>query len=326
MKPMRPTKLTKGSHVRVISPSLSLAIISDETRRIAEDNFKKLGLSVSFSKNAEESDDNNSSRIQSRLNDLHDAFADPGVDAIFTTIGGYNCNQLLDGINWELIRNNPKIFCGFSDITALNNALLAKANLITYSGPHFSTLGQKILDEFTLDHLRKCLFADDKFAVEVSSKYTDDAWWLDQDHREASKNNGLWEIHEGMAEGIIIGGNLCTLNLLQGTEFMPATENIILFIEDDEESGINHFERDLVSLLQTQINVRGIVVGRFQKASQIGQDQLTKMINNIDRLTGIPIIANADFGHTDPKITFPIGGQAVLDSKQGNTSLRVTVH
>src|SRR5680860_43589 len=129
MKKIFPQKLKKGDKVRVIAPSRSMAIISQETRDIAKNRFEELGLELSFGKHIEEIDDFVSSSIESRIEDLHDAFCDSRVKAIFTVIGGFNCNQLLQYIDWDLIKNNPKIFCGFSDITALNNAIYAKTGL-----------------------------------------------------------------------------------------------------------------------------------------------------------------------------------------------------
>src|SRR5680860_1772809 len=139
MKKIFPQKLKKGDKVRVIAPSRSMAIISQETRDIAKNRFEELGLELSFGKHIDEIDDFVSSSIESRIEDLHDAFCDSRVKAIFTVIGGFNCNQLLQYIDWDLIKNNPKIFCGFSDITALNNAIYAKTGLVSYSGPHYLT-------------------------------------------------------------------------------------------------------------------------------------------------------------------------------------------
>ena len=97
-----------------------------------------------------------SSSIESRIEDFTYAFSDTNVKAIFTAIGGVNSNQLLKYIDWELIKNNPKIFCGFSDITALNNSIFTKTGLVTYSGPFItSTFGQKLHFDDTLDYIKK---------------------------------------------------------------------------------------------------------------------------------------------------------------------------
>lgn len=323
-----PTKLKAGDEVRIVAPSRSLAIISEESRKIANNRFSDLGLKLSFGKHLEEKDEFVSSSIESRIEDLHDAFRDKNVKAIITVIGGFNSNQLLKYLDWDLIRNNPKIFCGFSDITALNNAIFAKTGLVSYSGPHYSTFGQELYFDYTLEYFKKCLLLDDPFEIIPSEQWSDDTWYKNQKERTLIKNSGFLLINEGNASGTIIGANLCTLNLLQGTEYFPGLENSILFIEDDEESLPHTFDRDLQSLihLPSFSGVNGIVIGRFQKASEITNELLIKIIKTKKELSNLPVIANVDFGHTDPKITFPVGGEVNLIAKDGKVKIELIKH
>src|SRR3989338_9159683 len=120
---MIPPKLKNGDEIRIISPSRSMAIISKRVRKIAVQRFEDLGFKVTFSKHSEEKDIFNSSSIKSKVTDLHEAFSDKNVKAIFTTIGGFNSNQIIKHLDYQLIKNNPKILCGYSDITALANAI-----------------------------------------------------------------------------------------------------------------------------------------------------------------------------------------------------------
>jgi muramoyltetrapeptide carboxypeptidase LdcA involved in peptidoglycan recycling len=106
---MIPNKLKPGDEVRVIAPSRSMKIINNETREIATKRLTDLGLKVTFGKNVEICDDFTSAPVSARLEDLHDAFRDKNVKAILTVIGGFNSNQLLSGIDYELIKKNPKI-------------------------------------------------------------------------------------------------------------------------------------------------------------------------------------------------------------------------
>jgi len=328
MPKIYPQKLQSGDEIRVIAPSRSFAIISEELRNIASDRFSKLGLKVSFGSHIEESDDFASSSIKSRIEDIHTAFSDKNVKAIITVLGGFNSNQLLRYLDWEIIKNNPKILCGFSDITALNNAIFAKTGLVSYSGPHYSTFGQKLYFEYTLDYFKKCLFSDAPFKIIPSNEWSDDAWYINQEERNLVKNNGFLMINQGQARGTIIGANLCTFNLLQGTEYFPSLTDSILFIEDDEESSPVHFDRDLQSLIHLPNfkEVEGIVIGRFQNASKISDEILVKIIKTKKELDSIPVLANVDFGHTSPIITFPIGGEAELEVGQSTTKLTVTKH
>lgn len=328
MQKIFPSKLKKGDEVRVIAPARSMAIIAAENKGIANRRFFEMGLKLSFGKHIEEVDEFVSSSIESRIKDLHEAFSDPEIKAIFTVIGGFNSNQLLKHIDWNLIKKNPKILCGFSDITALNNAIYAKTGLVTYSGPHYSTFGHELYFDHTLEYFKKCLFQDKNFEILSSKNWTDDMWWADQKNRNLIPNSGWLAINDGEAEGTILGSNLCTFNLLQGTEYFPGLENSVLFLEDDEESKPHHFDRDLQSLIHLPDfkGVRGIVIGRFQKASQMTNDKLIKIIKTKKELAKIPIIANVDFGHTDPLITFPIGGTVELQAGKIDTRLEIVEH
>ncbi len=324
MIPLIPPRLQRGDEVRIIAPSRSLSFISPSSREVALERCnQELGLKISFSSHCAEIDNFGSSSLHSRLSDLHEAFADKQIKAILTVIGGHNSNQLLRHIDYDLIRQNPKIFCGFSDITALQNAFLAKTGLITYSGPHFSTLGCLKGADYFIDYFKRALFTSDPIEIAPSTLWSDDAWYLDQNKREFLPNSGFDVIQEGEAQGRIIGGNLCTLNLLQGTEYMPGLKDSILFLEDDSLSFAENFDRDLQSLIhQGGFNeVRGLVIGRFQKASNITMELLRQICTTKSELARLPILANADFGHTLPLFTIPIGGYAKLRAMPSGVSL-----
>ena len=170
MQKIYPAKLKKGDMVRIIAPSLSMAIISSGVREVAARRFSEMGLNVSYGKHVEEKNESNSSSIELRVADIHEAFADKSVKAVITVIGGFNGNSLLRYLDWELIKANPKIFCGYSDITVLNNAIFAKTGLVNYYGPHFSTFGQKLYLEYTLDYFQKCLMDGGPIGI-ASSEY-----------------------------------------------------------------------------------------------------------------------------------------------------------
>ncbi|MCC7570213.1 LD-carboxypeptidase [Candidatus Micrarchaeota archaeon] len=322
---MIPPKLKKGNRITVVSPSRSLSIVSQEVRDIAIKRLLDMDLTVGYSKNAEESDEFNSSSIKSRVEDIHEAFSDPLVGGILTTLGGFNSNQILKYLDYDLIKSHPKILCGYSDITALQNAIYAKTGLVSYYGPHFSTFGMQKGIEYTLEYFQKCLMNEDPFEIHPSKEWSDDEWYIDQENRTFFPNQGYNILNEGEAEGIIIGGNIGTLNLLQGTEFMPSLKNAILFLEDDSESLIHHFDRDLQSLIHLPdlSEVRGIVIGRFQRASEISNEMLLKTIKTKKELNSIPIICGADFGHTTPQITFPIGGKVKIEAKGSKIKIEI---
>jgi muramoyltetrapeptide carboxypeptidase len=250
------------------------------------------------------------------------------VKGIFTVVGGFNANQLLPEIDWSLIGSNPKVFCGFSDITVLNNAILAMTGLVTYSGVHYSTFGMRDYFEYCFEYFKKCLMSDEPIIIEPSQIWTDDLWFMDQGNREPVKNEGWIVINEGEVQGSIRGGNLSTLSLLAGTQYMSNFDNAVLFLEDDEESLPHHFDRSLVSLIQQPrfTSVKALVIGRFQKASKMTNDLLRQIISTKKELAHIPAIANVDFGHTNPIFTYPIGGDVELSARAYKSRLIITKH
>jgi muramoyltetrapeptide carboxypeptidase LdcA involved in peptidoglycan recycling len=144
------------------------------------------------------------------------------------------------------------------------------------------------------------------------------------------QHNPGWQIfREGEAAGTIIGGNLGTLHLLHGTEYIPSIEgDIILFIEDDREDHPAAFDRHLQSLLYQSYasRIRGVVIGRCEKASGITNDIVKKIVDSKTELSHVPVIYGLDFGHTTPMITFPIGGKAELVARGGSATLCITEH
>lgn len=328
MEKIYPKKLSIGDEVRVIAPVRSLAIISEESQKIANKRFEEMGLKLSFGKHVAEIDEFASTNIQARIDDLHEAFRDINVKAILTVIGGFNSNQLLKYIDWELIQNNPKIFCGFSDVTALNNSIFAKTGLITYSGPHYSTFGQELYFDYTLEYFKKCLFSEDQFDLKASDCWSDDMWWKNQNSRDIIPSHGWTIINKGEATGTLLGANLCTFNLLQGTEYFPDLKDSVLFLEDDEESNPYHFDRDLQSVIHLPdfSCVKGLVIGRFQNASGMDTEKLIKIVKTKNELSNIPVIANVDFGHTDPKVTFPIGGNVRMEASADSATITINKH
>ena len=279
----------------MVAPSRGIKIIGADSRETARKRFGEMGLKVTFGKHM--TDDNwdmmGTSSIADRVEDIHEAFANPEVKAIFTIIGGFNSNQLLPFLDYELIRKNPKIFCGFSDITALLNGIYAQTGLVTFSGPHYSSFGMARGFDYTQEHVRNMLCGKGGYVVEPSKEWSDDLWF--------------------------IGGNLGTFDLLLGSPYRPAfKKNTILFVENCFGSAGDDttFLRELQALAYQPdfINVKAVVIGRFQKASEISREKLEYIVNSIPQLKELPVIANVDFGHTTPMLTLPIGGRCEITS------------
>lgn len=307
---MIPNKLQYGDEIRVIAPSSSLARVWENVHDKALAFLRDKGFKVTFSKNSREMNEFKSSSIKSRVDDIHEAFSDKNVKMIITAIGGFNVNQILPYLDYELIKANPKILCGYSDITALLHAVYAKTGLVTYHGPHFSTFGFDIEPEYTESCFFDCAMNSNEIAV------------------NPSKTSGeYYVIQDGVCEGNIIGGNLCTLNLLQGTPYMPGLNEKVLFIEDDNIMGdyfVYEFDRNLQSLLQVNgaDSIKGMVFGRFDESCKLDKDVIRKIIQ--DKISAdIPVVFGVDFGHVLPMITFPIGGKVKISAKENE--LRITL-
>lgn len=319
-----PAKLQKGDEIRVIAPATGFKkTLTLEIQTLATKRLNELGLKVSYGKYVNEVDEFESTTIEHRLEDLHDAFSDKNVKAILTVLGGSASNQLLAHIDYEFIKNNPKILCGLSDITSLANAITTKTGLVTYSGPHFTLFGAEKQVNYTIDYFKKCFFTDDVIKLESSALYCNARW-----DEEEMVSDGFWVINNGQAEGKIIGGNLITLNMLQGSEYMPDLAGTIIFIEDNKKENIRAVQNHLQALIN-QPNfdkVRGIVIGRFQLETKMTKELLIKIIKTKKELDNIPIVANVDFGHTTPMITFPIGGTMNILAEGNMATLEILRH
>lgn len=327
MKTIFPNKIKKGDKIAVIAPACSAKSMKPDTKKRAEKNTKTiLGLQVFYSKNAFEKDIMDSSSIQSKVSDLHNAFRDRNIKGVSCVRGGYNSNAILPYIDWGLIKSNPKPLWGYSDITVLSNAIYAKTGVVTYSGPNFSSFGIKDekISEYIFAMFRKCIMDNKPFEL-APSKY------FGERKVKTQKNKGVLVLQKGKCEGVLIGGNLCSLNLLQGTEYMPSLKDKVLFIEEDDFGGKNtplEFERNLESLLQLPYasTIKGLVFGRFQKGANMNLEKLKYILKSKKIAKSIPIIVNADFGHTHPMFTFPIGGTVKIETVGSKVRIEILKH
>lgn len=324
-------KISRGDLIEVITPSGVLNLKSS-VFKIAENNFNEsFGIRIKYSKNSGKSNSYGTSSLKHRLDDLHNAFMNKKVKAIICLTGGYNANDLLKYIDWKIIKNNPKPIIGSSDITVLINSIYCKTGLITYFGPNYFKFGMKIGLNYTLEYFKKCLILNNDYMLTPSKEWSNDKWYRDQENRIFYKNKGGLIVHEGRAKGVVIGGNLCSLNLLQGTEFMPSLKNSILLIEDDGLAGedcFGEFNRNLQSLLHLPDArfIKGIIVGRFQANSKMDIKKIKYIINSKNELKYTPVIANIDFGHTDPMLTLPVGGTIEMIIKKGEPIIKIINH
>ncbi|NQM30919.1 LD-carboxypeptidase [Streptococcus suis] len=307
-------RLKKGDHIRVVSPSSSIERIGGfEANVAAKERLEALGFRLSFSEHYFENDIFDSAPIASRVADLEAAFADETVDAILTTIGGFNCNELLPYLDFDLIAQNPKIFCGYSDTTALLNAIYAKTGMQTYMGPAYSSFkmeqGQQYQTRSWLNAVTQ-----DTYQLTPSPEWSSDAWYLPDAPRTFYPTE--WKVYNpGQASGTAIGGNLSTFALLHGTEFVPKPEKYILFLEEAEEDHYTEFTRHFAALLQNYPNPQAVLIGRFPKETKMTEEILLAILDKHPILKKVPVLYDLDFAHTQPLFTITIGGQVELDTE-----------
>ncbi|MFA9397005.1 MAG: LD-carboxypeptidase [Clostridiaceae bacterium] len=233
--------------------------------------------------------------------DLMDMFLNPEVCAILSVRGGYGSMRMLPYIDFNIIEKNPKIFIGFSDITALLNSIYKKTSLITFHGPMLSS---NLNDELSLNSMLNILTgkefiseSDDKLKIENS----------------------------GLTEGILVGGNLCLISSLLGTDYEIDIQDKILFIEDVFEPPYK-IDRMLTSLLLANKlqNVKGFILGQFTDCSLPHYERSLTLQQVIeDRILSLnkPTISNFMSGHSYPKFTVPIGAKIKLDCINGEIAL-----
>lgn len=326
-----PTKLKTGDEIRIIAPAQTMCIVSDSVIEIAIKRLNFLGFKVSFGNYVFETDALlNNAHYSHRIKDLNDAFKDKNVKCILSAIGGYSSIDVINEIDYNAIAENPKIFCGFSDITIIENTITNKTGLITYYGPHFSSFGMIEGFEYTEISFMKML-STNSFIHQISpSKYwSDDPWFINQNDRKYIPNAGFLAINEGEAYGEIVGGNISSLCTLMATKYAPNLSGKILFIEDvceDASTFYRTFDMKLETLLlnPTFKQIKGIVIGRLPGTLHDPIKNIIKIVENKKALHNIPVLYGIDFGHTTPILTIPIGGYCHIKCNKNNPSIEIS--
>lgn len=327
-----PQKLKKGDCIGFISPSAGLAPFAMHRIKRAIAVFEEMGFAVKIGENALKNSGYVSASIDERVNDIHEMFQDQKVKMIMATIGGYNSNQLLKYLDYDLIKKNPKIFIGYSDNTVLHYALQSQASLATYYGPCAMTqFGEypKALD-YTLAYFKYALSKDENkasYEIKASEFWTEEFldWFKKEDEkrpRKTQKNSGHEWWADGRANGELLGGTIPSINHLAGTKYWCDPQNKIFFLDIPEGRAVSEgmplqeidsYLADLDNLgLFNSIN--GLIIGRPYHYSPDQAKELKQTILNYTSKKKCPILYNANIGHTDPIITLRYGAIAEIDS------------
>jgi len=311
IKIIKPNRLKKGDTIGLITPG---SYIDDTGLEKAVNNIESLGFQVKLAKNIRAERGFNAGTDAQRLADLHDMFADKKVQGIWCARGGYGCSRLLPNINYKLIKNNPKVLIGFSDITALILAIYKETGLVGFHGP----VGSSDFTDYTKEYLTKVL-------IEPQEKLTIN---LSTEHEELAKTNKVYQtttIRGGQATGQLVGGNLSLLAPLAGTKYQPNIKGKLLFIEEIGESPYR-IDRMLTQLRQSYPlrDAAGIILGVFRGCEMKGGSRSLSLIDTLkDRLgdLNIPVFYGAAIGHIANNMTLPIGGKASFDADNGLITL-----
>ena len=302
----KPYKLAKGDTIGMISPASSL---SDETAyaNVAKE-IKKLGFNVTIGPHAKDHYGYFAGTDEDRAEDLNAMFADYTIDAILPFRGGWGANRILEYINYDLIKENPKPLIGYSDITALLLAIYAKTGLITFHGP----VGSSSWTDFTWHYFEKALMQTAPYTMTNTYKTPN------------LPENALTTITEGQATGILLGGNLTVLTAMLGSNYTPDWEDSLLFLEDVGED-IYRIDRMLTQLRLNGIfeKINGFIFGKCSGCDEANGFHFTleQIVEDHIKEFMIPAYVGANIGHIDDMFTLPVGIQAEMNANRGIITL-----
>ena len=305
---IKPRKLKAGSGVGLVSPSGTTDIT--EHINIVQDAVKALGLVPYLADHVLDKYGYLGGKDQDRADDINQFFADPKIDLLLPIRGGWGCARILPYLDYNLIKNNPKIIVGYSDITALLMAIYTQSGLVTFHGPNgFTSWRKKQVNSF-----QQALFTDEKISFQ-NEKAPDD------DNRLMQVKNRIKTINPGTARGKLMGGNLSVLSAIIGSPYVPDFTGHILFIEDVREN-IYRIDRMMTHLKIAGIldKISGFIFGECTKClpnGGYGSLTLEQVVNDHIKPLGIPAWMGAQIGHIEPILTFPMGVEVEINANKG---------
>jgi muramoyltetrapeptide carboxypeptidase len=311
---IRPKALKLGDTVGLITPATE---VPDPDRlALAERTINYFKLRMKRGRNVGKHFGTYRESLDARLDDLHAMFRDPEVKAIFCIRGGYASAHLLDRIDYDLIRRNPKIFLGYSDITAMHLAINKIARLVTFHGP----IVLSRFTDYTQQHFRKALFETAPIGQVTNPP----------ESNELRPAHTLRTIRPGTATGALIGGNLSLISTTLGTPYEIDTRGRILFLEDVEEQAYS-IDRMLTQLrLAGKLDqAAGIIWGECQdcgprayQPSMVLPFSVAEVVDNILGTLKVPVLSGLTIGHTNDQLTLPLGVAATLDAGAGTLEIK----
>lgn len=325
MPVIKPQRLQAGDTIGLITPA---TFITEIQLRGAIEQYEKLGFKVRYTPNMGVRKGYLGGTDQQRAEDLNAMFVDESIKGIFCGRGGYGSGRILPYLNYDLIRSNPKVFIGFSDITALLYGIFGKTGLVCFHGP----MGGSEYNDYTTKNLKMVVmepplppltYALQNDTVQIPNTV---AGYLEIMKESKILPETVQTITPGTAEGILIGGNLSLMSALNGTAYDLDFRDKLVFLEEVGEAPYR-IDRMLTQLLQTEGKLRsaaGIVLGRFNDCEAEDLDRSLSLYETLhDRLSGlgIPVLYGLSFGHIDKNLTIPFGIKAKLDTEAQTLTL-----
>lgn len=295
--PIKPERLKKGDTVAVIAPA---SPPNKENLKRGLKFVEDLGLNYKLGKSLYTEYGYLAGNDEERLADLHEMFLDDEVKAIICAGGGYGTARIASAIDYDAIKNNPKIFWGYSDITFLHTAIRQKTGMVTFHGPMLaSDIGKEGANQISKDTFRQ-LFAP-------------------SDLNYSSAISEIEELVSGSAEGSLVGGNLSLLSSSMGTPFEIDTVGKILLIEDinEEPRAVDRMLNQLYMAGKLQQSA-GILIGDFNNCVPERELSLSleEVIGHYIQLAGRPALRGFNMGHCSPHIGVPLGAAASMNTKE----------
>lgn len=304
MKTIKPNALKKGDTIGIIAPASPPK--EDSLIHNSVSYFEKQGFSVKLGEHLFAKNGYLAGTDEQRTSDLHNMFMDKEVKAVFCLRGGYGAGRLLDLIDFSLIKKNPKIFVGYSDITFLQMAFLKKTGLVTFSGPMPAVdFSEEKVDDYTEEHFWKMLTVKKK-----------------PGKLENPNVEKFFTLNKGKGEGKLVGGNLTIVSAMLSSDYFPRTSDYILLLEEINEQPYK-IDRMLLQIKHSGLfkNASGIILGRFVNCVNDDPQKQTLNLNQVieDYFDGIdkPVIYNVKHGHVKQNLTLPFGVKYKINASRG---------
>ena len=298
---LKPPRLKVGDTVGLVSPA---SFVDKETLQEFTKVLSQLGLKVKTGAHILDQYGYLAGRDADRAADVNAMFADASIQALLTMGGGWGCNRILPLLDYELIRRNPKIIMGYSDVTSLVLAIYARSKVVTFHGP----MGTSTWNPYSVDYVQRILFTGEALTL------------------RNLPNTPVETITPGKVRGRLVGGNLSVLAAMVGSPYLPEWNQSILFVEDTGED-IYRIDRLLTQLQLAGIlkQLAGFIFGRCTKCTKGEGNEpsltLPQVLSDRIRPLGIPAWYGSMIGHIKNKFTLPIGAEVEIDASKGTIQL-----